>query len=97
MAFKIIISDEAKADLEHSYLYYKTKITKKIADNFFKDFKSSLNTISKNPYFKIWFEDFHGKLMKKYPFLIFYTIDKDAKVIVIARVFHTSQNPEKYP
>lgn len=37
MAFKIIISDETKADVEHSYLYYKTKVNKK-ADNFFKDF-----------------------------------------------------------
>jgi len=97
MKFKLIISDEAKADVEHAYLYYRTKVNKKVADNFFKDFKSSLNTISRNPYFKIWFEDFHGKLMKKYPFLIFYTIDKNAKVIVISRVFHTSQNPEKYP
>lgn len=97
MAFKIIISDEAKTDLEHSYLYYQTKVNKKVADNFFKDFKSSLNIISKNPYFKIWFEDFHGKLMKKYPFLIFYTIDRDAEIIVIARVFHTSQNPRRYP
>ncbi|SEW28498.1 hypothetical protein SAMN05421841_2010 [Chryseobacterium wanjuense] len=39
MAFKIIISDEAKTDLEHSYLYYQTKVNKKVADNFFKDFK----------------------------------------------------------
>jgi plasmid stabilization system protein ParE len=35
--------------------------------------------------------------MKKYPFLIFYMIDKDLRTIIIARVFHTSQNPEKYP
>jgi plasmid stabilization system protein ParE len=97
MKFKLIISDEAKADIEHSYLYYKTKVSKKVADQFFKDFKSTLGTISKNPYFKIWFEDFHGKLLKKYPFLIFYTIDKNVKVIVISRVFHTSENPEKYP
>lgn len=97
MKFKLIISDEAQADVEHAYPYYRTKVNKKVADNFFKDFKSSLNTISRNPYFKIWFEDFHGKLMKKYPFLIFYTINKNAKVIVISRVFHTSQNPEKYP
>lgn len=35
--------------------------------------------------------------MKKYPFLIFYTIDRDTEIIVIARVFHTSQNPRRYP
>lgn len=97
MIFKIIISDEAKIDIEHSYLYYQRKVSKKVADHFFKDFKSSLNIISKNPFFKIWYEDFHCKPMKKYPFLIFYMIDKDLRTIIIARVFHTSQNPEKYP
>lgn len=97
MIFKVIISDEAKIDIEHSYLYYQTKVSKKVADNFFKDFKSSSNIISKNPFFKIKHEGFHCKPMKKYPFLIFYVIDKYQHTIIIARVFHTSQNPEKYP
>lgn len=64
MIFKIIISDEAKIDIEHSYLYYQRKVSKKVADHFFKDFKSSLNIISKNPFFKIWYEGFHCKPMK---------------------------------
>jgi hypothetical protein len=46
MIFKIIISDEAKIDIERSYLYYQRKVSKKVADHFFKDFKSSLNIIS---------------------------------------------------
>jgi toxin ParE1/3/4 len=96
MAFRIIISDEAKIDIEHSYLYYQTKVNKKVAIQFFKEFKSSLHIISKNPFFKIWFENVHAKPMKKFPFLIFYVVDKDENTIVIARVFHTSQNPEKY-
>lgn len=37
MIFKVIISDEAKIDIEHSYLYYQTKVSKKVADHFFKD------------------------------------------------------------
>jgi plasmid stabilization system protein ParE len=97
MGFKIIISDEAKTDVEYSYLYYQTKVGKKTADNFFKEFKSSLNIISKNPFFKIWFNGFRAKPLKKYPFLIFYIVDEDQQTILIARIFHTSQNPEKYP
>jgi len=30
MIFKIIISDEAKIDIEHSYLYYQRKVNKKL-------------------------------------------------------------------
>ena len=36
MKFKLIISDEAKADVENAYLYYRTKFNKKVADNFSK-------------------------------------------------------------
>lgn len=97
MVFKVIISEEAKTDIEHSYLYYQTKVNKRTADYFFKDVKSSLKSISENPYFRIRFENFRGKPLKKYPFLIFYIVDRKEKTIVIARVFHTSQNPEKYP
>lgn len=97
MAFKVIISDEAKLDLENSYLYYREKANKKVADNFIKDFRKSIKIISDNPYFKIWFEDFKAKPLSKYPFLIFFSVDKKENIILIARVFHTSQNPEKHP
>lgn len=52
MAFKVIISDEAKLDLENSYLYYRENASKKVADNFIKDFRKSIKIISDNPYFK---------------------------------------------
>ncbi|WP_027384409.1 type II toxin-antitoxin system RelE/ParE family toxin [Epilithonimonas caeni] len=97
MAFKVIISDEAKLDLENSYLYYQENASKKVADNFIKDLRKSIKIISDNPYFKIWFEEFRAKPLGKYPFLVFFSVDKKESTIVIARVFHTSQNPEKYP
>jgi len=97
MAFKIIISNEAKVDLESSFLYYQEKASKKVADNFIKDFRKSIKIISDNPYFKIWFEEFRAKPLAKYPFLIFFSVDKKENIILIARIFHTSQSPEKYP
>jgi plasmid stabilization system protein ParE len=94
MAFKITISHEAKIDIEHSYLYYQTKVNKKVANNFLKEFKTIIDVISKSPFFKIWFDNFRAKSMKKHPFLLFYIVDEKEKTIVIARVFHTLQNPE---
>lgn len=35
--------------------------------------------------------------MKKFPYVVFYTIDEVIKVIIIKGIFHTSQNPNKYP
>ncbi|MBC7555349.1 MAG: type II toxin-antitoxin system RelE/ParE family toxin, partial [Chryseobacterium sp.] len=42
-------------------------------------------------------DEFRAVPLKKYPFLIFYLVDTEKKIIVISRIFHTSQNPEKYP
>ncbi|WP_312763268.1 type II toxin-antitoxin system RelE/ParE family toxin [Epilithonimonas sp.] len=97
MAFKVIISDEAKSDLENSYLYYRENASKKVADNFIKDFRKSIKIISDNPHFKIMFDEFRAKPLSKYPFLIFFSVNKKEDTILIARVFHTAQNPEKYP
>lgn len=96
MEFKILISEEAKRDLNFSYLFYRDKVSTKVAQDFFKDFKDSLKIIEMNPFFKIWFESYHAKPLTKFPFLIFFLIDKPKKIIIISRVFHTSQNPEKY-
>ena len=97
MGFKILISDEAKSDIEQSIIYYKENVSKKVAVNFLKDYRKTLNLISESPFFRIWYDDFRAIPMKKYPFIIFYLVDFAEKTILISRVFHTSQNPEKYP
>ncbi|WP_354359720.1 type II toxin-antitoxin system RelE/ParE family toxin [Pedobacter sp. UYP30] len=43
------------------------------------------------------FENFRGLPMKKFPYIIFYTISEEQKTIIIKAVFHTSQDTEKYP
>ncbi|MFL9834229.1 type II toxin-antitoxin system RelE/ParE family toxin [Chryseobacterium terrae] len=97
MEFKILVSKEAQSDLQNAFLYYQENVNKKVATEFLKDFRKTLTTIRQNPYFRIWHDDFRGKLMKKYPFIIFYLTDIKENIIVISRIFHTSQSPEKYP
>lgn len=35
--------------------------------------------------------------MKKFPFIVFYSLDEQLKVIFINAVFNTHQNTNKYP
>ncbi|CAM3269629.1 hypothetical protein EMST110833_05175 [Empedobacter stercoris] len=35
--------------------------------------------------------------MKKFPYIIFYTLDEYNKIIYIKAVFNTHKNPVKYP
>ena len=77
--------------------YYKEKDSLKVAQNFLKDYEKTLYKIKQNPYYQIYYKNFRGLPLKKFPYIVFYTIDENLKVITIKAIFHTSQNPGKYP
>jgi len=97
MAYKIITNPEANRDIVNSFEYYKNVAGKKVANSFFKDFKFTVNKLQKVAYFQKIHNDFHRLPLRVFPFIILYKIEKQIETIKIFRVFHTSQNPEKYP
>lgn len=96
MTYKIVVTPDAIQDIDNAINYYQEKVSKKVANLFLKDYKESFKDILKTKYFKLFFEDFRGKPLKKLPFIVFYTIDENLKIITIKAIFHTSQNTHKY-
>lgn len=70
---------------------------RKLLSIFVADFKKTISAIRETKYFQVFFGNFRGKTLKNFPFIVFYTIHEDEKLIVIRAVFHTSQNTTKYP
>jgi plasmid stabilization system protein ParE len=97
MSYKIVVTPDAIENIENAINYYKKEVSSPVAKLFIEDFKETFKDIKKTKYFQFFFKDFRGKPMKKFPFIIFYTIDEGLKIIVIKAVFHTSQNTDKYP
>lgn len=97
MAYKSIVSPVAKANIREAVAYYKKVASLKVAQNFIKDYEFTLQKIIQNPFFQIYYKDFRGLPFKKYPYLIFYQVDEDQKLILIKGVFHGKQNTSKRP
>jgi plasmid stabilization system protein ParE len=97
MSYKIVVTPKAVQQIDDAIDYYKNKVSVKIARLFIEDYKITFKEILTTRYFKLFFEEFRGKPMKKFPFIIFYTVDETEKVIIIKAVFHTAQHPDKYP
>lgn len=97
MSYKIVATPNAVQQIDDAVDYYKNKVSVRIARLFIEDYKRTFQEIQTTRYFKLFFDEFRGKPMKKFPFIIFYTIDEIEKVIIIKAVFHTAQNPDKYP
>lgn len=96
MSYKILISPVAQKHIEEAVFYYKNKVSDKVATMFIDDYKKTFNDIRNVLYFKFFFKNFRGKALKKFPYIVFYSLDEQQKAIIINAVFHTSQNTDKY-
>lgn len=97
MSYRIVLTPIAKINIDQATAYYKTEVSVSVAKLFIEDYRKSFKTIVINPYFKIYFNNFRGLPLKKFPYILFYTIDENLKIITLKALFHTSQNPTKYP
>jgi plasmid stabilization system protein ParE len=93
---KMLIIEEAQMDIRESSLWYENQ-TKGLGKQFLKSFRLSLKSIQNTPYgFVKRFGDFRGIPMDKFPYLIYYQIDKKEKLILAFAVLHTSMNPTNF-
>ena len=96
MRYKIVLTPVAKQNIDDATAYYKNKVSAKVAKLFIDDYRKTFKDILKTKYFRFFFRDFRGKPMKKFPYIVFYTIDEELKIIFIKAVFNANQDDQKY-
>ncbi len=97
MDYKIRISPIAKANIKEAVSYYKKEASLKVAENFVKDYELALQKVKQNPFFQIYYKNFRGLPLKKFPYIIFFQVDEIRKLISINAVFQGNQNIDKRP
>jgi plasmid stabilization system protein ParE len=98
MAFKIVLLPRAQGEISDAINWYENR-EKGLGEYFLFEVESELNRILENP---LIFPksngpvtEFRKAILKKFPFLILFTVSEDK--IMIHSVFHTSQDPNKKP
>ncbi|WP_378104196.1 type II toxin-antitoxin system RelE/ParE family toxin [Chryseobacterium sp. sg2396] len=96
MDFDFRFSSFAEKNIEEATDYY-AHISVKVLKNFNKELDFSIKRIIINSYFQKRFKSVRAFPVKKFPYIIFYEVSEEEKMIYIISVFCTHQNPEKYP
>ena len=102
MAYSVVITDEAARDLDAILNYLVEQLhTPKAAAGLMAEYNEILDNLERYPYM---FEEsrisahrkamYHKFLLGKYVGL--YQVDETKKCVTIARIFHGSQNYQKY-
>ena len=96
MSYTINITPIAKNDIKYAAHWYNKK-QKGLGNQFLKQVRLITTSIEKNPFnYAVRFDEVHTAVLKRFPYMIHYLVDKTEFKITIIGVFHTSLNPEKW-
>lgn len=94
MDYELRISPQALEEIDQAFDYY-SKISEQVAFNFHEELEKILNTLEFSPHFQKRYREIRAIPFPAFPYLVFYSVEN--KIVSIHSVFHTSQNPDKYP
>lgn len=93
MAYKIKIDRRALKDIQDIIEYYESKSIG-LGVKFENELDIFIDTLSRNPLFQIRYEKVRCLPLRKFPFMIHYTVDESKCTVFIHAVFHTSRSPK---
>ncbi len=97
MIYKVTISEYATKNIENAVQWYVENVNQKVALNFLKDYRRVYKSLQINPFYQFHDKNYRFLPFKKFPYIAFFMVDEEKKTVYINAVFHTSQNPDKYP
>lgn len=97
MVYEIEITEEAQLNFEAAVEYYLLEVNESVAKSFTDEVYSKYDILSVNPFFQKRHLHYRGLPLDKFPHIIFFEVLELDRVIRILSIFHTSQDPKKYP
>ena len=97
MNYKVIVSPIASKNIEDAVEYYSQKVSQKVALDFLNDYKVTYKALQKNPFYRFHDNNYRFIPFSKFPYIAFFILDESSKTVFLNAVFHTSQNPSKFP
>ncbi len=93
--YNYLIEPRAQKEYEESINWYSER-SELATLNFIKSVEATLIKITKRPHqFRNAYKNFHEVAIKKYPFIIIYTIEENINTIVVVSIYHQKRNPKK--
>lgn len=95
MAYSFVLRDIALEEFSEAFIWYEQQ-QNGLGKIFRRKIFDKLKKVCNNPlHYKKTHKQFHEALVDKFPFLIVYSIDEEAHLIIVFAIFHTSRNPRK--
>lgn len=95
MTYTITIDQRAIEDIQKAINYYDNQQVG-LGEYFESSLNTHLETLAKNPIFIIRYDNVRCLPMKKFPYMVHFTVDETKQIVSIHAVFHTSLDDIKW-
>lgn len=96
MAYKIFISPRAYKEIENAIDYY-ALYSEDAPLNFLSVLKEAYSILETTPFFRVRYKNIRAIRLKKFPYFLYYTVNKESLTIHILSCFHGKRNPTARP
>jgi mRNA-degrading endonuclease RelE of RelBE toxin-antitoxin system len=93
MHFTIRIEPEAGEDIQEGIDWYNEQQTG-LGKEFHAAVKAHIKKLQTNPFYQVRYDNVHCLPLKKYPYMIHFTINEESRVVVVHAVLNTSRDPK---
>ncbi len=97
MAYKVVVEPEGQKEIDNDIEYYSS-----ISDdinvqlNLLNDIDQAYKALELNPFFQIRSKHYRALPLRKYPYLMFFEILKEDRIVKLVSLFNTSEDPKKH-
>jgi len=92
--FVCLILDKAIEDIQQGISYYNS-LQDGLGDEYYGEVDKAIAIIEKNPYFQVRYDEIRCLPLKKFPYMVHYSVNAEENAILIHGVINTNMNPEK--
>jgi len=96
MGYEIDILPSAKIEIAQALDYYSV-INDILPQKFMDELYSRYEILKIIPHYQKRYKNVRGLPLKKFPYILLFTVDETMKTVKVLSCFHTSQNQKKYP
>ena len=93
--FKVKINAAAKIDIQDGIKWYNSKLPG-LGISFHQEVKKTIDSIRLIKFFQVRYGEVRCVPVRRFPFMIHFTVDEAKRLISIRAVFHTGMDPRQW-
>ncbi|MGE9315121.1 type II toxin-antitoxin system RelE/ParE family toxin [Niabella sp. CJ426] len=96
MAYSIVISKRAVKEIEIAIDYY-VKHSSQAPSIFVQELETAYELLTHTPPTRLYYKNINGLKLKRFPYILYFLIDENKKIIKVLACFHNRRNPDLRP